>query len=378
MTLAPGAVIGVVGGGQLGLYFVLAARQAGYVTWVLDPDSSSPAGAVAHQHLVAAFDDESALNRLASACEAITLEFENVPAESFQRLESHCRVVPSAATVRVAQDRLEEKRAAAAAGLSPVPHARLDPDDELPAAIAVTGLPAILKTSRLGYDGLGQRRCSDLDSLKAARESLGAVPLVLEKRLDLQAELSVVLARSIDGSMQCFPPSQNVHINGILARSMVPSGLDPALERRATEQAIALAESLDYRGVLAVEFFVDDNADLWFNEMAPRPHNSGHYTLDATDVSQFDQQLRALCGLALVSPRLHSAACMLNLLGERWEGGVPAFDRVLDIDGACLHLYGKVESRAGRKMGHITCIAETADTAVLKADQVESKLRPPE
>ena len=362
--LAPGAVLGVVGGGQLGRYFVLEARRLGYDTWVLDPDPEAPAMQVAAHPLVAAYDDAEALARLGEACDAVTIEFENVPSASLERLAGSTRLAPSAASVAVAQDRAEEKRVAAAHGLEPVPHGLVRSAADIDAAIAASGLPAVLKTSRLGYDGKGQRRCEDADAVHAAWNELGGVPCVLERRIELAAEVSVVLARGFDGASAVFPVAGNVHERGILATSTVPSGAGEDIEARARALAVALADGLDHHGVLAVEFFVDPLGKLWFNEIAPRPHNSGHYTLDATPVSQFEQQLRALCALPLGDTALRTPVCMVNLLGDLWsDDEPPAWIAAFDAAGARLHLYGKRAARPGRKMGHVNCPAPDGERA---------------
>jgi len=364
-ALLPGATLGVVGGGQLGRYFVLEARRLGYDTWVLDPDADAPAMQVAAHPLVAAYDDDVALDRLGAACDAVTIEFENVPATSLERLATRTRLAPGAASVAVAQDRTAEKRAARACGLEPVPHGVIDSVTDIEAAIAISGLPAILKTARLGYDGKGQRSCDSADEVHAAWRELGETRCVLERRLSLAAEVSVVLARGFDGTSAVFPVAGNVHEAGVLATSRVPSGASDALEARARSLAVALAAALDHHGVLAVEFFVDTDGALWFNEIAPRPHNSGHYTLDATASSQFELQLRALCALPLGDTTLRTPVCMVNLLGDLWRGGMaPAWEAAFTDHGERLHLYGKLAARPGRKMGHVNCPAASAGAAL--------------
>lgn len=355
--LLPGATLGVVGGGQLGRYFVLEARRMGYAVWVLDPDAAAPAMQLATRPLVAAYDDEAALDALGAACDAVTIEFENVPAASLARLARLTRLAPSADGVRVAQDRRLEKERAAALGLSPVPWAAITVAGDIGPALQGVSLPGILKTATLGYDGKGQRVCRSEADVADAFEAFGGSACVLEQRIELEAELSVVLARGFDGTAKAFPAARNVHVNGILDTSTVPSGLPAELLGRASEQALALAAGLDYVGVLGVEFFVDASGALWFNEMAPRPHNSGHYTLDATVCSQFEQQLRALCALPLAETTLLSAVTMTNLLGEALLGEGPDWAALFAEPGARLHLYGKGEARVGRKMGHVNRLA---------------------
>ena len=374
----PGSHVGVVGGGQLGRYFVLEARRLGYHTWVLDPDASAPAMQVAEHALVAAYDDPQALAQLGKACDAVTVEFENVPSASLEQLSSLCRVAPSAAAIRVAQDRALEKQTARSFGLCPVPYATIERREDIDSAVASVQLPAILKTSRLGYDGKGQSVCHTSEEVFAAFAAAGEADCVLEQRIDLAAEVSVVLARGLEGDMAVFPVARNVHENGILATSTVPCHLPDSLPESVTSDAIGLArklaDGLDYHGVLAVEFFVDEHGAVFFNEMAPRPHNSGHYTLDATVCSQFEQQLRALCALPLGSTQLLSPVCMVNLLGDVWADGQPRWIELIQQPGAHLHLYGKTEARPGRKMGHINCMADTSEQAHTTAVQVLQKL----
>ncbi len=357
LPLLPGATVGVVGGGQLGRCFVIAARQLGYHCCVLDPDASAPAMQLASCAIVGTYDDEVALKQLAEACDAVTIEFENVPAASLEFLANKTRIAPSASAVSIAQDRHLEKQTAIEHGLQSVPYAQLKQASDIEEALKIVSLPAIVKSSRLGYDGKGQASCNTIDEVRAAFASLNGVPCVLEQRIDLQSEISVVLARGFDGESVCFPVAQNVHVDGVLHTSTVPATVDDALQSQACELATKFADGLDYVGVLAVEYFVDQQGQLLFNEMAPRPHNSGHYTLDATATSQFEQQLRALCALPLGSTRLLSPVTMLNLLGDSWTDGDPDWQGLFVQDEARLHLYGKSDARPGRKMGHVNFLA---------------------
>jgi 5-(carboxyamino)imidazole ribonucleotide synthase len=378
--LPPGATLGVLGGGQLGRMFVHAAQRLGYRTVVLDPDGSSPAGAVAHRHLQAAYDDAAALDVMAEACDAVTLEFENVPAAAVERLAGRVGTAPSAVALGLCQDRALEKARFVASGVPCAPHAVIRDEvdlDGVPDAL----LPGLLKTARLGYDGKGQRTVRDRAALAAAWMALGRVPCVLEQRLPLAAEISVVVARDAAGGCVHLPPFANRHRDGILAVTEVPvSGLAADVAPRAVAAASRLAAAMDYVGVLCVEFFVLDDGRLVANEMAPRPHNSGHPTIDACDVSQFELQVRALAGLPLVAPRLHSPAVMLNLLGDLWfEAGAdaprePDWPGVLALPGAALHLYGKAEPRRGRKMGHLTLTAATLEAARAVAAEAAQRL----
>lgn len=366
--LLPGAALGVMGGGQLGRMFVHAAQTMGYRTVVLEPDANSPAGLVAHRHVAAAYTDAEGLAELASACDAVTTEFENVPADSLRTLADRVPVAPAAAAVEICQDRAAEKRHFQRSGVPCAPFATIEAETDLAAAAAL--LPGILKTARLGYDGKGQASVATAEELAAAWQRLGRAACVLEKRLPLALELSVIVARGRDGAIVNLPVQQNLHRDGILAVTQVPApGVSPELAAQAVGCAGRLAASMDYVGVLCVEFFVLADGSLVANEMAPRPHNSGHYSLDACDVSQFELQLRTLAGLPLAAPRLHSAAVMLNLLGDLWfpdgatEPRTPDWAGVLALPGVALHLYGKTEARRGRKMGHLTVTAVDAAAA---------------
>lgn len=375
-ALLPGATIGVIGGGQLGRYFVLAARRLGYVTWVLDPDATAPAMQLCHHPLVGAYDDQTALHELAAACDAVTIEFENVPAASLELIAQHTRIAPPVQAVTIAQDRHAEKSHARKLGLDTAPYAVIESVDDIEAALATVELPAILKTTRLGYDGKGQQTCHSKAEVVSAFEALSGVTCVLEQRINLKAELSVVLARGADGQSTCFPVAQNVHVNGILDTSVVPATTEQSLCDQAQALAIRFADGLDYVGVLAIEFFVTYNDELLFNEMAPRPHNSGHYTLDATVCCQFEQQLRALCALPLGSATLLSPVCMLNVLGDSWPAdGEPNWPEVMQQADAHLHLYGKAAARPGRKMGHINCLASSDDAALKIAAKLGDALK---
>jgi 5-(carboxyamino)imidazole ribonucleotide synthase len=372
------ATLGVMGGGQLGRMFVHAAQRLGYFTAVLDPDPASPAGRVSHHHIQTGYDDAGGLAQLAALCAAVTTEFENVPAAALQTLAASRPVAPGAAAVAIAQNRIEEKAhfsaSAGIAGVSCAPYAVIETPAQL-AAVPADLLPGILKTARMGYDGKGQVRVSNAAELAAAWAGLKQQPCVLEKLLPLKAECSVIVARGWDGRITGFAPQYNVHVDGILALTLAYEGnMPPALAKRARAATESIASHIGYVGVLCVEFFVidDGSADgaLVVNEMAPRPHNSGHYTLDACDVSQFDLQVLAMAGLPLPAPRQHSPAIMLNLLGDVWFDAAgrprtPAWQAVLALPGTHLHLYGKTEARPGRKMGHLTITG--ADIAGVQA-----------
>ena len=363
--IAPGATLGVLGGGQLGRMFAQAAQSAGYAVAVLEPDAHAPAAQVAPQQVCAAYDDVDALHRMARLCAAVTIEFENVPAAALQWLDAHVPLAPHAPAVAVCQDRAEEKALFTRVGVPCAPHAVIADAAAASGAAHAALLPGILKTARLGYDGKGQATVRDAAGLGAAFAALGGVRCVLERRLDLRTEISVLLARGRDGTLVTLPPQRNVHRDGILFASFAGDGaVDAAVAQRARDAACAVAVGLDYVGVLCVEFFVLDDGSLVANEMAPRPHNSGHHTIDSCDLSQFDLQLHALVGAPLRAPRQHSAAVMLNLLGELWFDAAgarrePDWAALLAVPGARLHLYGKREPRRGRKMGHVTFTAAT-------------------
>ncbi len=369
------ATLGVMGGGQLGRMFVHAAQAMGYFTAVLDPDPASPAGRVSHHHIQTDYLDEQGLAQLMQRCAAITTEFENVPAPALTTLGAHRPVAPGSEAVAIAQDRAAEKAHFVRCGVPVAPHAVIASAQQL-AGVPDDLLPGILKTARMGYDGKGQIRVNTREALSAAWAELKNVPCVLEKMLPLQAECSVIVARGADGHMVHFPVQLNVHREGILAVTQVYEGVLPApLGEQAVAAARAIAEGLGYVGVLCVEFFVLQDGQLVVNEMAPRPHNSGHYTLDACDLSQFDCQVRTLTGLPLTPPRQHSPAIMLNLLGDLWpEGASPAWDRVLALPGAHLHLYGKLSARPGRKMGHLTLTGDSTQAVRATALQAAALL----
>ncbi len=391
--ILPGATLGVMGGGQLGRMFVHAAQRLGYFTAVLDADANSPAGRVSHHHIQAAYDDAEGLAQLAAVSAAITTEFENVPAAALQQLAVTRPVSPSADTVSIAQNRIDEKShfsaCAAASGVPCAPYAVLETQADL-AAVSADLLPGILKTARMGYDGKGQARVKNATELASAWNNLGNVACVLEKMLPLKAELSVIVARGWDGEIVSFAPQRNVHVDGILAVTHAYEGCLPAaLSARARAATEAIAAQIGYVGVLCVEFFVLASASgnpaedtLVVNEMAPRPHNSGHYTMNACDTSQFDLQVHALTGLPLPAPRQHSPSIMLNLLGDSWfdEHGqerTPDWVAVLALPGTHLHLYGKTQARPGRKMGHLNITGASVAAVQATARQVAALLSLP-
>ena len=374
-VLLPGSTLGMIGGGQLGRYFVIAARKMGYDVAVLDPAADAPAMQLATHKVVAKYDDRAGLQQLAKLSDAVTIEFENVPFDSLAWLANEVPVAPSPDCARIAQDRRIEKHIALKHGLTPAPNAAIESVNDIASAIDITGTPAILKTATLGYDGKGQAVCHSIADVEQAFDALNGVACVLEQRIELDIEVSVVLCRGRDGVSTCFPIAQNVHVNGILDLSTAPAGIDETLADNVRSQAIQLANGIDYVGVLGVEFFIATDGVVYFNEMAPRPHNSGHYTLDATATCQFEQQVRMLCGLPAGSPELLSPVTMLNVLGDSWARKEPDWEEVLTEMSAKLHLYGKVDARSGRKMGHINCLADSVANSLHAVEQVRAALK---
>jgi 5-(carboxyamino)imidazole ribonucleotide synthase len=376
-AIPPGSWLGLLGGGQLGRMFCMAAQSLGYKVCVLDPGADSPAGAVADDHIAADYLDHAGLAELARRCRAATTEFENVPAAALAYLAEHCSVSPDAASVAIAQDRIAEKRFVASCGIDVAPHAVIERAEDF-AALDASLLPGILKSARLGYDGKGQERVASVAEARAAWERMGRVACVLEQRLSLEREVSVVVCRGRDGATTTFPVSENEHRGGILAVSIVPARVPDDLARRARAAAVTVAEHMNYVGVLCVEFFVLAGDRLLVNEIAPRPHNSGHYTIDACVTSQFEQQARVMAALPLGDTTQALPAVMLNILGNVWFDGdaqrEPDWSAVVAVPGAKLHLYGKREARRGRKMGHVTCVAPTLEEALARANRVAAVL----
>ncbi len=363
--ILPGATLGVLGGGQLGQMFALAARRLGFHVWVLDPDPCCPAGGVAHRHLCAPLDDRWALEELCRSTAAITVEMEHIPPETLEFCDRHGTLRPGLRALRIAQDRRLEKGFFHGLGLPTAPFAVIGEGPETEDAQKAVPFPAILKTAREGYDGRGQAHVENPAQLEAARAALGTVPAVLEGRVSLALEISVILARGEDGMAVFFPVAENHHHRGILDLCIVPARCDGALQTRARQMALQIAEALAYVGVLAVEFFVTEDGQLLVNEMAPRPHNSGHYTLDACVQSQFDQQVRTLCGWPLADTRLLSPAVMMNLLGDLWlDHGDPGWFPATAHPQVKPYLYGKSGARRGRKMGHATILAPSLEGAL--------------
>ncbi len=372
--ILPGATLGMLGGGQLGRMFTMAAHTMGYHVVVLDPDPDSPAGRIADQHLHASYTDAWALDQLANLCAVVTTEFENVPAETLLRLEAGCLVRPSARALELTQERIKEKRFINQLGLPTAPFRAVHNLQQLHTACEALTPPYILKRSSLGYDGKGQIMVSDPDEAAQAFHALGNMACVLEEHVDLLGEISVILGRSPNGRVVSFPVVENEHYNAILHMSVVPARVDTTLTSVALESAATLAQALDYCGVMAVEFFLTTGGQLLINEVAPRPHNSGHYTLDACVTSQFEQQVRMICDLPAGETTQLSPVVMVNLLGELWENGAPHWNVLLNHPNAKLHLYGKFEARTGRKMGHYCCLAKDLKQALREAKSIYARL----
>ena len=380
-AVPPGAWLGLLGGGQLGRMFCMAAQSLGYKVAVLDPGSESPAGSVADRHIVADYLDAQALATMRELCRGATTEFENVPAAALEFLSRDLRVTPSAASVAIAQDRISEKTFISGHGFPVAPFTILREASDVSRVDAAL-LPGIVKSARFGYDGKGQIRVRTHDDVANAFAAMDGKACVLERMIDLDGELSVIVARNDNGDVATWPVAQNHHRNGILDVSIVPARIAAEVAREARAMATALAAALDYRGVLCVELFIARGDGLLVNEIAPRPHNSGHYSIDACVTSQFEQQARVLAALPMGDTRQHTPAVMLNLLGDIWfadaDAREPEWTRVLAHPQAKLHLYGKREPRRGRKMGHVTCLGATLDEALATAQAIRRELRIPE
>lgn len=348
--VAPGGTIGFLGGGQLGRMMALAAASLGYRCHVYDPDPLAPAAAVAAKHHCHGFDNRRALSHFAREVDAVTFEFENLPSDSVAFVAGKRPTRPGANVLGITQDRLMEKRFVTAQGIPTARFAPVDGEGDLPAALAETGMPAILKTRRMGYDGKGQVAVDSLDSAKQAFAALGGQPCILESRIVLRTEISVIVARGVDGRVAAYSPAENLHRNGILARTVVPARIPARMGQMATAIAVRLAGALDITGMLTVEFFVTRNGNLAVNELAPRVHNSGHWTIEGAETSQFEQAIRAACGLPLGATHRRANAVMYNLIGDQVE----LWRRYVGRPGWHVHLYGKAETRPGRKMGHLT------------------------
>lgn len=359
--------IGMLGGGQLGRMLTMEARRMGYkvLTWIGCPDSG-PAG-LADRVITDPFDSAEALETFCDVADVASLEFENIPRELLEQVAERIPLTPDPSAVITAQHREREKTFLSKHGFPCAWYQVVDSAAGLEKALAeLPGEKGILKTAEFGYDGKGQLSVSKGDDASQVWTAFDSPRAVLEQRIDLAAELSVLVVRSRSGETQCYEPAENRHRNHILDLSIIPSALDPAILKLGQEVATRVAEALDYAGILAVEFFVDSSGNLLINELAPRPHNSGHHTIDACETSQFEQQLRMMCNLPIGNPRTHTPAVMWNLLGDLWQKGEPDWATILSTPGAHLHLYGKREARVGRKMGHVTFTGENALETAMK------------
>jgi 5-(carboxyamino)imidazole ribonucleotide synthase len=362
-TILPGATLGVMGSGQLGRMFAIAARRMGYRVHTFSPDSDTPTGQVADLETTAAYDDEAAVREFAKSIAVLTFEFENVPSQTVEWASGHCPVRPSGKVLHICQHRLREKEFLAGAGIPVAPFRKIESAAQLVAAAAEIGLPGVLKTAAFGYDGKGQRKLKPGDDLAAAWRPFEGQPAVLEKFITFEREISVIVARGVDGSVTTWPVCENEHANHILDVTVCPARLPDAVAARACELARSIALALDLIGVLAVEMFLMSDGDIYVNELAPRPHNSGHFSFDASVTSQFEQQVRAVCGLPLGSTESLRPAAMANLLGDLWAGGEPDWAAAAAFPGVKIHLYGKTSAKPGRKMGHLTAFGATIEEA---------------
>ena len=364
--LLPGSRIGIIGGGQLGRMTAIAAAHMGYRVTVLDPDPDCPAAQVADDHIVSPYEDRESARELGNRSDVVTYEFENVDAGAADAAGESAPVYPSSRVLRTAQDRILEKASLTGAGFPVTPYRRVGSADEFRTALATVGLSAVLKTARMGYDGKGQAVIESADSAADAYEGLsGSGELVLEQFVPFEKELSVICARDSRCNTRPFPCAENVHVNGILDLTIAPARVSQAVAAAAAELAAGIASHLDVVGLIAVEMFLTHDGRILVNELAPRPHNSGHHTIEACRTSQYEQLVRALCGLPLGDVSMPQPAAMANLLGDVWleSGGQPDFAGALSLPGVSLHLYGKAEVRSGRKMGHLTAVADDVEKA---------------
>ncbi len=370
----PGATVGVMGGGQLGRMFAIAARRMGYRVHTFSPDEDTPTGQLADLEVAASYDDEDAVREFARGVDVLTFEFENIPTRTVEWAAEHCIVRPAGQVLHVCQHRLREKQFLAGAGLPLPKFAQVTSEAELREAVAAIGLPSVLKTAAFGYDGKGQQKLTAETDLSQAWSPFSGHQAVLEAWVPFSKEISVIVARGIDGAMVCYPVCENAHAHHILDVTFVPAEIAPEVARRAQDLAQKIAEKLELIGLLAVEMFLLTDGGIVINELAPRPHNSGHFSFDACVTSQFEQQLRVVCGLPLGSPELLRPAAMANLLGDLWTGGEPNWNAALSLPDIKLHLYGKAGARPGRKMGHLVGFGKDTAEAAQKVRDARSRL----
>lgn len=374
MNHLPGATLGILGSGQLGRMLAITAKRLGYRVHVFSPDQHTPAGQVADLEITAAYTDLDALKRFAQGVDVVTIEFENIPVAALQALQSDVPVYPQPQVLETTQHRLREKRFLAGLGIPVVPFHAISTQADLEAGLETVGLPAVLKTAGFGYDGKGQAKVETREQAQQAFESFQGQPCVLERFISLDREISVIAARADDGTFRAYRPVENRHRNHVLDLTLAPAQLSPELERQATTITQTIMDAFQMRGLLCVEFFITQAGELLVNELAPRTHNSGHYSIEAAVCDQFEQQLRAVCGLPLGDPALRQPAAMSNLLGDLWAEGEPDWAACLELNPVYLHLYGKKEARPSRKMGHLTALGETREQAESLAIQARTRL----
>ena len=373
----PGSTLGIFGSGQLGRMLAFEAKRLGYTVHVFSPGENTPAGQVADVELSAPYEDAEAVQHFANSVDVITVEFENIPVEALELAHSLTPVHPSPNVLHIAQNRLREKRFLYEQGLPVTPFRELSSAEALDTALNELGTPAVMKTAGFGYDGKGQAIVETLEEAREAYKSLGGGTVILESFITYQQEISVIAARSATGEYADFGVIENDHENHILDVSVAPSTLPETIQKEALRLTRAVLESLDVVGVMCVEFFLTEEGALLINEVAPRPHNSGHLTIEGCVTSQFEQQLRAVCGLPLGATDFVRPVAIANLLGDVWQQGEPDWEKVLEMKGVYLHLYGKAEARVGRKMGHLTALGETVEEAREKVVRARAVLSPP-
>lgn len=363
--IKPGRTIGIIGGGQLGRMMTFSAKEAGFRVIVLEPAPDSPAGQVADEQIIANYDDRTALTALAEKSDVITYEFENIDYEALDWLATKAYIPQGAELIKITQDRILEKQALIDAGVEIAPYVVIDREEDLYEKLEDIGFPCVLKTSRGGYDGKGQYVLKDMEDVQEAAKLLTHGPCVLEAWIPFEKEISVVMARSIDGELNCFPIGENIHVNNILHETIVPARILPHVEESTFELAKKIANQLNLVGTLAVELFLTKDGQLYVNELAPRPHNSGHYTIEACNISQFGQHIRAVCGWPLQNSKLLKSAVMINVLGQHVDGVIREIPRRTDWS---VHFYGKEEAKHNRKMGHITILTDNIETILKEID----------
>lgn len=375
-TVLPGSTIGILGGGQLARMMALEARRMGYRVAVLDPDPQGAAAPIADRHFEGSFDDLDAARQLAEYSDVLTLDTEHIPADVLAKLEAITPVRPSSHVLRIIQDRREQRRFLTELGAPQVPNAPVHDEASLRAAAAITGFPCVLKTSHAGYDGKGQIRVDRAEDLRNGWRAIEDEPAVMESFITYEREVSVLLARDMRGNVRFHPIAENEHRNHILHTTRVPARMEDDRELQARDIGERIATALDYIGMLAVELFVTPTGDLLVNEIAPRTHNSGHFTFGACITSQFEQHIRAICGLPLGDPSLLRPAVMLNVLGDAWRDGEPSWRAIDEQPTAKLHLYGKGRALQGRKMGHVLVLGDPHTDPVAVADLIHASLEP--